>query len=363
MAYDSINPGKVWLDTKGERIQAHGGSILYEDGVYYWYGENKEKSLAGSKFWHWGVKCYRSTDLYNWEDLGIICPANTDDPDHPLHYTQYMDRPHIIFNEKTKKYVLWMKIMGKQDMNYQFMYIMTADKITGPYTEANLWDCQEMLGTGDFDLVKDTENGKVYLYCDHINFNKCHSHIACFELNEDYTGVTGEYTLHMDHPGRFIGREAPSFFERNGKKYIAVSQTTGYFPNPTECYVSDNCNGPWENLGYIHVNDTELLSFRSQISSVFKHPEKKNLWIALADRWLTNMPDEWPKNWLEIRESLDNPDIPLIMSEEEYKRLAVCNTPDTRTTALADYVWLPIEFDGDKPYIKWYDSWKIEDFE
>ena len=32
--YTSIRPGQVWLDTAGKRIQAHGGSILYENGVY-----------------------------------------------------------------------------------------------------------------------------------------------------------------------------------------------------------------------------------------------------------------------------------------------------------------------------------------
>jgi hypothetical protein len=32
------------LDTNGARIQAHGGSILYPDGVFYWYGENKERT-------------------------------------------------------------------------------------------------------------------------------------------------------------------------------------------------------------------------------------------------------------------------------------------------------------------------------
>ena len=26
-----------------KRIQAHGGSVIFIDGVYYWYGENKEK--------------------------------------------------------------------------------------------------------------------------------------------------------------------------------------------------------------------------------------------------------------------------------------------------------------------------------
>ena len=31
--YNSIRPGKVWLDTKGERIQAHGGSLMYLNGT------------------------------------------------------------------------------------------------------------------------------------------------------------------------------------------------------------------------------------------------------------------------------------------------------------------------------------------
>ena len=38
MKYNSIRPGQVWLDTNGNRIQAHGGSIMYLDGTYYWYG-------------------------------------------------------------------------------------------------------------------------------------------------------------------------------------------------------------------------------------------------------------------------------------------------------------------------------------
>ena len=44
MTYQAIYPGKPWLDTAGKRIQAHGGSVTAMDGVYYWYGENKEKT-------------------------------------------------------------------------------------------------------------------------------------------------------------------------------------------------------------------------------------------------------------------------------------------------------------------------------
>lgn len=39
---NSIRPGKVWLDTNGKPIQAHGACVFYENGVYYWIGENKE---------------------------------------------------------------------------------------------------------------------------------------------------------------------------------------------------------------------------------------------------------------------------------------------------------------------------------
>ena len=70
--YDRFYPGRVWLDTEGKRIQAHGGSVIFIDGVYYWYGENKEKTVPGSGIWHWGVRCYASRDLYNWEDKGLI---------------------------------------------------------------------------------------------------------------------------------------------------------------------------------------------------------------------------------------------------------------------------------------------------
>jgi hypothetical protein len=66
--YNSIKPGQPWLDTEGNRIQAHGGCMLYVDGTYYWYGENKEKTISEYELWHWGVRLYSSHDLYNWKD-------------------------------------------------------------------------------------------------------------------------------------------------------------------------------------------------------------------------------------------------------------------------------------------------------
>ena len=37
-------PGRIWLDTEGNPIQAHGGGMLYDErsSTYYWYGEYKD---------------------------------------------------------------------------------------------------------------------------------------------------------------------------------------------------------------------------------------------------------------------------------------------------------------------------------
>ena len=39
-----FQPARLWLDTDGNPIQAHGGGILFDEKseTYYWYGENKD---------------------------------------------------------------------------------------------------------------------------------------------------------------------------------------------------------------------------------------------------------------------------------------------------------------------------------
>ena len=85
--YKSIRPGQVWLDTQGNRIQAHGGSILAVGDAFYWYGENKEKTLPGSGIWHYGVRMYKSKDLRKLlpqADFVMMCVPATDHTKHLL---------------------------------------------------------------------------------------------------------------------------------------------------------------------------------------------------------------------------------------------------------------------------------------
>lgn len=346
--YSSIRPGQVWLDTQGKRIHAHGGSIITVGGAFYWYGENKERSLPGSGIWHYGVRMYRSTDLYNWEDLGLVMEPVPDDPAHPLHPAQCMDRPHILFCAATGKFVLWMKIMGKDGI--QFQTIATAEAVTGPYTVVRRHVRPLGMSCGDFDLVVEPTDGKGYYY-----FERVHSELVCADLTDDYTGVSGYYSTHFPRTNPPFVREAPAYFRRGRLHYLFTSGTTGYFPNPSEVACAWSYHGPWTVLGDPHPGDSEHVSYRSQISSVFRHPHRKGLYIALADRWLTDLPPTLP----DIGGAFD-----AAYAAEGANRslLTKVSAITSYNTSLADYVWLPVRFDGEMAYLDWRDEWRVEDY-
>ncbi|MGC5170679.1 family 43 glycosylhydrolase [Microbacterium sp. DT81.1] len=351
----SIRPGQTWLDTHGHRIQAHGGSMHYEDDTFYWYGENKEQTTPGSENWHWGVRAYSSTDLYNWNDLGLIIPPVLDDPASPLHPAQKMDRPHIIFNEATGKYVCWLKVMGEGEHETQASTVLTADAFLGPYEIVRSGLTPLGMSAGDFDLVVDPTTKKAYYY-----FEKVHTDLVCAELTDDYTDVSGVHTLHFPHPSPPFTREAPAHFERDGIHFLMTSGSTGYFPNFTEVASAPDYHGPWTVLGDAHPGDASRTSFRSQISCIFKHPCKRDLYIAMADRWLPQLPETMPNVYESVAarsrgETMQMPSDPAAMA-------AAMAAGSGQNTAIADYVWLPIRFDRDIPTIDWLDDWRVEDF-
>ncbi len=348
MSYSSVKPGQIWLDTEGKRVHAHGGSILTVDDTFYWYGENKEHSTENSNVWHWGVRCYRSKDLYNWEDLGLIIPPDVENINSPLHPSKSMDRPHIIYNQSNQQYVCWLKIMGTG--NVQESTVLVADNILGPYRMVRTGLRPLGMNAGDFDLVVSPSEGKAYYY-----FERVHSELICADLTADYTDVTGYYSTHFPngHPPHV--REAPAYFYRKGLHYLFTSGTTWYFPNPSEVACAKSYHGPWTGLGNPHPSDPTLTSFRSQISSVFKHPHKQDLYIALADRWLPNNPLGGPDvmKWFDTMFG-DKP------TADTHEINQVWDYPDT---SLADYVWLPVRFDGDMAYLDWHDEWRVEEYE
>ncbi len=356
----AFRPGAVWLDTSGKPIQAHGGSIIQIGNLFYWYGENKEKTKPGSGIWHWGVRAYSSSDLYNWQDLGVIIPPVTDDKTSPLYPASKLDRPHILFHQRLKKFVCWLKIMEKDGA--QTRTVLVADQFAGPYKIVRQGLRPLGMNAGDFDLAFSPADGKAYMY-----FERVHSEMICADLTDDYTDFNGYYSTHFPRPNPPLVREGPAHFFRQGKHYLATSGTTGYFPNPSEIAVADTFHGPWTVLGDLHPDDQSRTSYNSQICSVFRHPKKEDLYIALADRWIgpQTSPD-FVSGQLSttlrngITKALGPDHVPLDANEMAAMKWVVNDS--AVNTSEARYVWLPIIFDGDRPIIKWRDEWSIDEF-
>lgn len=350
---DSIKPGLVWKDTEGRPIQAHGFSVFYKDGVYYWYGENKEFTEKGGKIWHWGVNCYTSRDLYNWKFEKLIIPPEPDDPTSPLNPNACMDRPHIVFCEKTKKYVAWLKIMSQETFR-QFMCVMQADNFLGPYEFVRKHYHPLEMDSGDFDLVIRGDKG-------YIIFERPHFEMICADLTDDFTAVTGKYSTHFSGTKPPYTREAPVYFERNGKGYLFTSGTTGYFPNESRVALIENgMHGEYKDLGNPHPSDETRASFSSQITDVLKLPGK-DVYIALADRWLSPVTKEQSRETVKRFEKYFENYVPETAPRKSDDPVTFGNSVFDEAASSATYVWLPISWKGDMPIIEMKKEWKIED--
>jgi hypothetical protein len=336
-------PGEIWLDTDGHPINAHGGGILFHDGIYYWYGEYKagktflpdcNKSWGGTRVDTVGVSCYSSTNLYDWKYEGIVLPAVTNDPQNDLYTGKVLERPKVIYNKATKQFVMWMHI-DSTDYSAARSGVAVSDKPMGPFKylgsfrlNAGVWP--EHFTSADNKsgetnkLIRDFEvgqmardmtvfvddDGKAYLF--YSSEENPTMHVTL--LTDDYLRPAEKYDR------IFIGRsmEAPTVFKHNGKYYLIASGCTAWAPNAARLAMADNLLGPWTELGNPCAGPDAEHTFHSQSTYILPVQGRENTFIFMADRW---------KQW---------------------------NLPDSR------YVWLPVEFNGDgRPVLRWYDHWSL----
>ena len=360
--YNSVRPGQVWLDTAGEPISCHGHAVVYnpDTQTYYWYGENKARTVKGSNVWSYGFSCYSSKDFYNWKNEGLFIFPETTDTRHPLHYSQWLDRPHIMYNASTKRCVCWIKNMGENDGNF---VILQSRNFMGPYEIVNPGYRPLGFTVGDFETWVDEDTGKAYIW-----FEYGHWEMICAELSDDYLSVTEKYSEHFVGLKPPYTRESPAHFIRDGKHYMLTSGTTHYYPNESNAVRFSDPHGEYEDLGNPHPSDTSFTSFHSQICDVIKIPGKKDLYVAVADRWVpqavgndsaqrfqqtlkkafSSQEGPWPRNFGPVE----------IVDRSKTRRTSFENTKTST------YVWLPIVWEkGDIPRIYWTDEWRLEDYE
>ena len=348
---NTFKPGALWPDNNGIHINAHGGGMLFHNNTYYWFGEHKIKGDAGNKA-HVGVHCYSSKDLYNWKDEGIALSV-VEDTTSLIVKGCIIERPKVIYNAKTQKFVMWFNHELK-DKGYKAALtgLAVSDKVTGPYTyiksinpHSGVWplnypdslksdttsylpyktwspEWKKAVIKGFF-LRRDFERGQMArdmtLFVDddgtayHIHSSESNQTLHIAQLTDDYTGFSGKYARVL--AGK--ANEAPAIFKHNGMYYLISSGCTGWDPNPARSAVASHPFGPWKELGNPCRGSDEQVktTFHSQSTYILPVPGKNDKFIYMGDRWT-------PENAIDGR-----------------------------------YIWLPIEFEDEKPILKWHDEW------
>ena len=350
--FAQFTPGEIWPDNNGKHINAHGGGILYQNGTYYWYGEIKGTNSTAEV----GVSVYSSKDLYHWKNEGIALQVSQD-PASEITKGCVIERPKVIYNKKTKKYVMWFHLELKgQGYNAARTALAVSSSPTGPFEyqkslrpNAGIWpqnfreewkkpvpgedtlkwwtpDWYKAVREGLF-VRRDFKGGQMArdmtLYVDddgtayHIYSAEDNLTLNIAELSTDYQSFTGKY-ITLAPAGH---NEAPAIFKQDGWYYLITSGCTGWDPNAARSFRARSVLGPWEQLKNPCVGEGAELTFHSQSTYILPVAGKKNAFIFMADRWK-------PKNHIDGR-----------------------------------YIWLPVKVVNGQPVIEWKDKWDLGVFD
>lgn len=267
--------GEIWQDVNGKDIQAHGGCIIEHEGVYYWYGEHKgiENCPGRCRTDVIGISCYSSKNLKDWKYEGLALAAEEDETSM-LHPSNVLERPKVLYNEKTKQFVMWAHV---DDARYMFAGagIAVSETPTGPFRflgakQPNRQDCRDMT------LFKDMD-GTAYL----IHSKDWNKTLNIARLTEDYTDVDGFYVSVLQDQER----EAPALCYKNGMYYMVTSGCTGWDANSALFARCPDLLGKWKLIDNPCSGENYRNTFDGQSTYIFRVNDRDYL---MLDHWKPN---------------------------------------------------------------------------
>ena len=260
-----IRPGEVWLDNRGQQIQAHGGGIIRFKGKYFWFGEDRTNENDPDRRY---VSCYFSTDLVHWVFRRQV--VRLADPEH-LGPKWILERPKVFRNPQTGKFVMYAHL---DDGAYKFarVAVLVSDRIDGNYQYLKSFRPldEESRDIGQFI----DDDGKAYL----IFESRPTKGFFIAQLSEDYLNV-GKKMSFLEVP-----LEGGALVHLDGIYYVIGSHLTGWRPNPNVYATASTLAGPWAE--FKDLAPPEANTFGSQSTMMLKIAgSKKTTVIYMGDIW------------------------------------------------------------------------------
>jgi hypothetical protein len=233
-------------DQSGNILDAHDGSLEYLDGRFYLYGTHYGASNG------WGKEnyfvCYSSRDLTHWQFEGKLLPEAP-----PRTYF----RPHVMFNRRERKYVLWYNA----DNEYG---VAVSAHPQGPFqiVNPNVRLKYSETGVGDFGVFVDRAAAAYIVYTAYVSSameakpvsEPTHHRISVERLSSDYLSST------MQNSGNIAGNvEAPVLFSCRGTYYLLCDNTCAFCQpgSGVRVYISNAPLGPYTYQTNINVDSLQ----------------------------------------------------------------------------------------------------------
>ncbi|WP_432156271.1 RICIN domain-containing protein [Streptomyces sp. bgisy153] len=260
----TVLSGTQFTDTTGSPVHAHGGGVLKVGAYYYWFGEHRD---ADNTFRY--VDAYRSTDLRTWEFRNhVLTRAGS-----PELTTANIERPKVMYNASTGKFVMWMHKENGTDYSEARAAVAVSDTVDGDYTWRGSFRPLGQHMSRDITVFVDTDGAGYMVSAARENYD-----LHIYRLTADYTGVAG--LVANPWPGGH--REAPALFKRGGVYFMLTSGATGWNPNQQRYATATSLSGPWSAMR--DVGDST--AYGSQTAYVLQvQGSAATSYLYLGDRW------------------------------------------------------------------------------
>ncbi|MFD2164413.1 family 43 glycosylhydrolase [Paradesertivirga mongoliensis] len=318
----------VFWDTKdGKPIYSQGGGIFtFKDPKtgqekYYWYGvhykegetyrNSPNKTLPRQTFE--AVTCYTSTDLVNWTHES---DAMSKEVVNEQGRAFWVGRLGVAYVKEINKYAMFIQHGNRQGNQ---VLISVSDHPAGPFTWHQKKSMLEIIGTpntGDQTVFTDEDTGKSYLV---YSYGQGRNKIYVSEIGVKNGKVDLLNSVQIYHSS---GREGNCMFKYKGKYYMAASNLYGWDSSLAYYLVADNIYGPYQPVNNMLVMDGASEDYAHVTQTGFfvtLRGSKQETVIYCGDRWA-----------------------------------------DFAGNGLGYNQWVPLSFNGAKPYFNSLGSWNLD---
>ncbi|MHA6757426.1 ricin-type beta-trefoil lectin domain protein [Streptacidiphilus sp. PAMC 29251] len=297
-AAGQFNPGQAWTDTSGNVLQMHGLGIIKAGSTWYGFGEDKTGENANDAAFQ-DIPCYSSTNLSTWTYRGRALSRQTSGDLGP---NRVVERPKVIYNASTKKYVMYMHI-DSSSYGEAKVGVATSATPCGPYTYLGSF---QPLGfqSRDMGLFQDTDGTAYLLSEDRANG------LRIDRLSADYLSVVSSVAVLPDY-------EAPAMTKVGSTYYLFGSHLSGWSTNDNVYATATSPAGPWSAFQDFAHDSTD--TYDSQTANIVPvQGTAGTTYVYAGDRWQTS------------------------------------------NLGASQMIWLPLTINGTSVSMSWYSPWTLD---